>query len=287
MKTKKYCSPGSGDSLSCVPHPILKKIAHILNKQKECKRIKISSHPKQLYKRIKEEVKHISDCNKETCWLEIKQFKNELSKKDYEELKNSFRPLKPKSWNQNPNEWLTTENIDDVMEQYQNVNPTFEYLGALPIDFDRKNKDDSCAVSDLCQLNLQELIDGGTESVGIVFNVDPSTRGGLHWFSIYVDLVGKNCKTPCIYYFDSVKGDILLEIERLIQTIKDQYVEIYPDKDIDVKFNDLQHQYEDTECGVYCIHFLTEMLKGRNFFDYVNSKTNDKMMNKFRNVFFV
>lgn len=286
MKTKKYCSPGNGDMITCIPRSILESIADILNQQSECKEIKLTHRPKKLYQRIQEEIKKISKCNQETCWLEIDKLKKKLTDEEYEELQNSFRPKKPESWKHNPNEWLTTENIDHVMDQYETANPHFEYMGAIPIDFNRQSDKGVCLVSDLCKLNLKELIHQKKDSIGIVFNVDPSTKGGLHWFSIYVDLVGKNDNKPCIYYFDSVKGDIPLEIETLLQKIKDQFYEIYPDKEMNVKFNDLQHQYGDTECGVYCIHFLTEMLNGKKFKAYVDSKLTDKQMEQFRNVFF-
>lgn len=286
MKTYKYCSPGNGDMITCISRPILKRIAYILNQQPECKKIQLKHRHRKLYERVQEEIQKISKCDLETCWLEIDKLKNQLTEEEYAELKNSFRPKKPESWKNNPNEWLTTENIDQVMEQYERANPHFEYMGAIPIDFNKKNSKGQCLVSDLCQLNLKELIHQKKDSIGIVFNVDPSTKGGLHWFSIYVDLVGKNDKEPCIYYFDSVKGDIPLEIELLIQKIKDQFYEIYPEEVINVKFNDLQHQYGDTECGVYCIHFLTEMLKGVKFQVYVDSKLTDKQMERFRNVFF-
>ena len=39
----------------------------------------------------------------------------------------------------------------------------------------------------------------------MVFNTDPHDRSGQHWFSLYIDLKGKNIKNkPCIYYFDSL-----------------------------------------------------------------------------------
>ena len=33
----------------------------------------------------------------------------------------------------------------------------------------------------------------------------------------------------------------------------------------DIFFNDIKHQNGNTECGIYCLHFLTEMLKGKKF----------------------
>ena len=39
------------------------------------------------------------------------------------------------------------------------------------------------------------------------------------------------------------------------------------------------------ECGIYCLHFLTEMLKGKNFHEYIKS-LDDKTIEKYRNIFF-
>jgi len=288
MKTKRYCSPGKGDRLSCIPKPILKKIARILNQQPECSKINLSCKPKKLHERIQKEVLNLSDCNKEPCWLKVKQFKKNLSPKDYRELKNSFRPEKPVSWTKNKNEWLTTDNIDSVMNQYETAHPTFQYMGALPIDFDLKDNNGSCQVSDLCKLDIADLIKQGKQSVGMVFNVDPSTKGGQHWFSVYIDLVGQNQKNkPFIYYFDSIMGDISDEVYELINTIREQYRSINPQKEMGFTFNDIQHQHGSTECGVYCLHFLTEMLQGRSFDDYIDTSINDRGMEQFRNIFFV
>ena len=288
MKTKRYCSPGKGDHISCTPKPILKKIARILNKQPECSKINVSCNPDKLYMQIQKEIKNISDCNKEPCWLQVKELKENLSPNDYRELKDSFRPEKPASWKKNKNEWLTTDNIDNVMKQYEKAHPSFKYSGAIPIDFNLKDNDGKCKVNELCQLNISELMDQGKKSIGIVFNVDPHTKGGQHWFTMYIDLVGMNQKNnPFIYYFDSIQGDIPDEIYHLISNIKNQFEVNYPSKEIGFTYNDIQHQYGTTECGIYCLHFLTEMLQGRSFNDYIDTNINDSGMEQFRDIFFV
>ena len=50
----------------------------------------------------------------------------------------SFRPDMPNTWSSNPNTWLSTIDINKVMEQYEEAYPKFQYLGANPIDFDKK-----------------------------------------------------------------------------------------------------------------------------------------------------
>ena len=52
------------------------------------------------------------------------------------------------------------------------------------------------------------------------------------------------------------------------------------------KVNNVRHQYRNSECGVYCINFIVEMLKGRKFEDYVNDVIKDLKMNEKREFYF-
>ena len=77
------------------------------------------------------------------------------------------------------------------------------------------------------------------------------------------------------------------EIINLVNDIKSQYSKLH-NKEIDFIFNDKIHQSQNTECrGVYCLHFLVHMLKGKNFRNYVNNKKTDKEMFKHRDKFYV
>ena len=91
---------------------------------------------------------------------------------------------------------------------------------------------------------------------------------------------------PAIYYFDSaspVKNfeQIPKEIIELMYRLEKQ-----SDFKFDIYFNDIKHQKGNSECGIYCLHFLTEMLKGKNFHEYIKSNLDDKTIEKYRNIFF-
>ena len=62
----------------------------------------------------------------------------------------------------------------------------FEFLGAVPIDFD------NCSISHLCNINLKDHLRNGISKIGIVFNTDPHDESGEHWISFYTDIHGKN-----------------------------------------------------------------------------------------------
>lgn len=283
MFKKKHCSPISQKKNSCLSHKLLTKIAKIINKLPECSNIDCNCGPETLHKKICCEIRKISECDDEKCWGTIHKIMDNLSKHEVEEFKSSFKPDMPESWKREPNKWLNTLDIDSVMEQYELAFPHFKYYGATPIDFDKK-KNGSCYVSDLCKINLKQLKEKNYEIVGMVFNTDDSSGSGQHWFSMVIDLIGKNRKKPSIYYFDSVANDAPQEIIELVKKLQKQGEKM--NNPLDVLYSDVQHQYGDTECGIYCLHFITEMLKGKQFKRYINRKISDKEMERFRKVFF-
>ena len=48
-------------------------------------------------------------------------------------------------------------------------------------------------------------------------------------------------------------------------------------------YNDISHQQENTECGVYSIHFIESLLNGDSFHNYTKNIIRDKKMNSNRN----
>jgi hypothetical protein len=172
------------------------------------------------------------------------------------------------------------------MEQYEDAYPKFQYLGANPIDFDTKITKDRCVSDELCNINIKEIRKDGTDFLGMVFNTDLHHRSGEHWFSLYIDLKGVNIKKqPCIYYFDSLASKPKEEVVKFVKRIQEQCCDIK--KDIKFLYNDIKHQHENTECGVYCLHFLVSMLKGEQFKKYITNKRNDSEMSEFRKFFYV
>lgn len=296
MYDKTECSPiGMDHGNSCLSKKILIKIANNINKLNRCSAINCDLGHDELYAEVCDRMKIISECKKESCWVKT-DIMNGLSSKDKIHFNESFKPFTPPGWISNPTMWLNTSDIDNVLNRYQKKYPSFKYFGAIPIDFSKKSRG-TCVVSDLCKLNIKKLIKEKYKSIGIVFNTDPHNKGGEHWFSLYVDLIGINRPTPTIYYYDSAKNPISNEIKLLIKKIKKQFKKAMKKKQrrldgggggkIDFLFNDIQHQYGDTECGIYSIHFIVQMLTGMNFQNYIDKKINDKEIQKFRKVFFI
>ena len=91
---------------------------------------------------------------------------------------------------------------------------------------------------------------------------------GFLSLSIYLEIIElKMEKIPTIYYFDSAQKltpknfdkKIPPEIKELVLKLQKQ------DKKLQFLWNDDKLQYKNTECGVYCIHFIVNMLEGLIF----------------------
>ena len=279
MFTKKKCNPSNKTKYSCLDITLLNKIAKILNINKKVK-------PRNLYKLINNKIKKISNCNSEECWLTIDKIVNNLNQKEINKFKNSFRPQKPLSWYKNKNEWLSSTDIDKVLKQYENKYKGFKYYKSTPIDFhlrDKKTKE--CKVSDLCDFNLKKLMNNKKSKIGMIFNTDYHDEPGSHWVSLYLDIKGINMGHPAIFFFDSTGDDAQDEVYDFIDKVQNQGKEI----GIKIKpyINKKSHQLNDTECGIYCLHFITSMLLKKNFNKYINNINNDNYMEKFRNFFYI
>ena len=284
MFNPEHCSPSNDKKISCITLKLLRKIARII-KNKVGEPIKISSGKKELYDNISTIMSKLSKCSSERCWVKVDIIRDNLTEKEYKLFINNFRPLRPKEWDEEPNKWLSTLDINNVMEQYDEAYPRFRYIGAIPIDYDYKINN-KCVSEELCSINMDDLNKDKISSIGIIFNTDKHNGGGEHWFCIYIDIRGNNGNNPTIYHFDSLANDPSPDIIDLINKLKIQCKK-KGGGEIDVIFNDIKHQEGNTECGIYSLHFLTSMLKGVNFNDYIQSIKSDKYMERFRDVFFI
>ena len=101
---------------------------------------------------------------------------------------------------------------------------------------------------------------------------------------MYIDNVGKNMPNPAIYYFDSATSvqkmeELPSQILQLMEKLQEQ-----SNYKFDIYYNDIKHQRGSTECGIYCLYFLTEMLKGTPFKKLIQRNLTDKKIEKYRNI---
>lgn len=271
------CSPKDEEkSYTCYTDENLLKLKDIWNERHPDKPI-TSNDAKIIWETLKNY--YASICNKESCWI------RKLAKgtKMEQELLDAFAPESPEEWKKNPNEWLSSIDIVEVMNQYEKKYKCFEFMGPSPIDYDTHKLGDECVFEELCHFNLQEQIDKGKTKIGIIFNLDPHYKSGSHWVSLFI-----NVKKKEIFYFDSAGDDIPSQINKFAQTIIKQGHNLK--KPINFKLDKnypVEHQYGNTECGIYSLFFIVHMLEDKITGYYLKTHIlKDKYMEKFRNIYF-
>jgi len=163
----------------------------------------------------------------------------------------------PTEWKLNINEWLSDTDILQVISQYMDAYKGFVFLGPSYIDFDYKLTPNECVEDSLCKFSLADYIKNKKHSIGIIFNLDDHTKSGSHWTSLYIDI-----KKRFMFYFDSAANPMPREVSVLINRIKKQAIPLH------IRFKvhtngTFEHQYSNTECGMYSLFFLVTMLTNK------------------------
>lgn len=214
-------------------------------------------------------------CRDQVCWVTLPfvEFLNEDSKEKL--TTKTFRPPGPKS----KNDWLSTTDINLVLDQYEDKYVDFKYLGTVPLDFQ------NLPYLEIAKLDFNHLLQTKRHRIGSVINLDYHNQSGSHWVALYADLLKRE-----IYYFDSYGTKPKQEIVDFIKKVKafcDKTCEAKNMKpDTVVKYNRTRHQYENSECGVYSINMILRMLKGVPFDKHNKSKIKDKLINRCRYKYF-
>lgn len=236
----------------------------ILNLAKDSKGIvkKIPNKRSELVSEIKQIVSdNCKDNMDDFCLINklIKEIPNYEEKKKLEEIKNKrYLALKPKSWEQNPTEWLSNFDIDKVMKQYEIAYKKFKYLGCYPIDFMDKYSNTNQCITNMCDFDISKY-DKHTE-FGMILNLDKHNQSGSHWVAIYINKNVKDSKYGCFYY-DS--GGILPS-NRIINFFKLVKSQLHNDKHFHGFYNKTRHQYKNTECGMYSMCFIILCLENKS-----------------------
>lgn len=298
----KKCAPSKKfTDGSCFTLDSLKLIAENYNNKNDDK-ILIVDDKKKLTDQIKKKLS--TECNTQTCWLRLDVIK-ELNNSEIND--NTFRPEGPKE----QYDWLSTTHINDVISQYHDLYKDFIFLGAVPYDFEDVellglNNIDFDNLNSLPIFNNGDVLGSKNKinKFGIVINLDEHYKSGSHWVALYSDLAKNQ-----IYFFDSFAKKPRKRIRKFINKIfKHMYQKKYNKevdinkffdsndkekrklldkiKDFDIRFNHIQHQFKNSECGVYSINFILRLAKGESFDDIINNITKDDEMNQCRSTYF-
>jgi hypothetical protein len=276
---KLRCSPkekNQFNNFTCYTNESLYKLRDQWNSKHSDKLIK-TNDPKEIHSILTSYLSNV--CKTESCWLKQNKDFGKISK----DIIDSFAPVSPDEWKKNPNEWLSSVDIDNVMNQYKKAYKCFEFIGPSPIDFDLKKSYGECVWNELCNFSIDNQIKKGKNKIGIIFNTDPHNKSGAHWISLFI-----NIKKGLIFFFDSVGTRPSKEIINLVNRIIDQGHKLNPK--INFKFEDnkgVEHQHKNTECGIYSLFFIIHMLQDKtneNF--YKTHIIKDDQIQNYRKIYF-
>lgn len=288
--SKMMCSPAVKDMTpvngSCFPPHVLLQLKEYYNSANPSSKIQEVS-PTKIWISLKH---RLNTCTKEDCWLDLITDNNIRKTLD----NYIFAPDQPASWKKNPHTWLNTDDIYKVLRQYEQRYPYFCAIRPTPIDFDKKiggSHSERCVTDELCKFNAKHQISVNKTKIGIVFNLDEHDEPGSHWVSLFVDL-----DDHFAFYLDSAGDPVPNEIRKLVERIQGQCSQLGKEI-IFYENHPMQHQFGNTECGVYSLFFIITMLTGQtdlHKFTDVDSKIDffkkkripDKYISKFRELYF-
>ena len=281
--TTFQCSPAlhRRNGETCLPTSSLERLTRIWNNKYPRRKIPIGTPTRKnnrttrnanLWSKLRLAIKQQFDCENEYCL--VKRLPG-IPKELEQSMLPYFRPEKPKEWEKKPRQWLDSYNIENVMNQYELSDPTFEFLGPVPIDFDTTiGSFGKCIVDELCKLDLEQAKKKGIQKIGIVFNLDKHNEPGSHWVCAFVDMPKRSA-----YYFDSYGYEPQKEIHDFLVRCKEQGCE-------NVYYNDIRHQRKGSECGMYCLFVLICLLRGKAFYDICSNIIDDDTMASLRDILF-
>ena len=278
---KLNCSPKGKNEVkeyTCYTDDDLHKIRNMWNARHPDKPI-TTNDSKEIWNMLKDYYANV--CNKESCWVRQMTKGTKMEK----ELLESFSPESPEKWKKNPNEWLSSIDIIKVMNQYEKTYSCFDFIGPSPIDYDTQLLYGECVWEELCHFNLQDQIKKGKNKIGIIFNTDPHNKGGEHWISMFI-----NIKKGEIFFFDSAGDAAPKQVMKFVKTVTEQGHSLPGNSRIDFKFDQnypVEHQYQNTECGIYSLFFIIHMLEDKITGHYLKTHVlKDKYMEQFRKVYY-
>jgi hypothetical protein len=298
----KKCAPGvKYEGNSCISKENLKEIAKNFNKKSNIN-IDTNVSKEKLVSELDKNFNEKYKCKDQLCWLNqnfVKRMKND------DLNKYTFKPVGPSK----KFDWLSTTNINDVVDQYEKKYKNFVFLGAVPYDFQelRQLQVGEMDFNDLENGLLNDEHNKGEkiDQFGMVINLDPHDKPGSHWVSLYA-----NFDKNQIYFFDSFgkkprkkikkfinkiakhmykkKYNQELSVNKVLKNLKENksHKQIDNLKDFDIRYNNIQHQFENSECGVYSINFIVRLVGGETFDEITKNIKKDDFMNNCRKTYF-
>lgn len=262
---KRQCHPSvlhiSRDG-TCLPPHIIQKASNLLGLGKKASVYSISKH---------------LEVSPEDQWsflhaLPFPQAEIDQLAKQY------LRPKQPDEWKSDPDMWLDSNNIRDVMKQYESAYKDFIFLGPVPIDFaspDEESHTTECIIKEMCDLDLNKKELEGKKYIGIIFNLDKHDESGSHWVAAFINIPKNFC-----YYFDSYGVEPPPQIYKFMQWLTIQ------EPEMKLGWNGVHFQRSNSECGMFSMYFIDRMLAKEPYRKFCKSSPSDAFMLLLRNWMF-
>lgn len=186
-----------------------------------------------------------------------------------------LRPPMPPKWRSDPDMWLDSNDIKNVMAQHEEANPRFDFMGPFPIDFAAADPyaggagggKKRCLMNEMCELHVKDAKKNGKDYIGIIYNLDPHYKSGSHWVANFIDLKKNTC-----HYFDSYGQAPPDQVQIFMKWMKVQ------DPNMQLFYNSRRLQYKNTECGMFCLMFIIFMQYGVDFLEIIRALPRDEHM---------
>lgn len=275
------CAPGryDGSSDTCFSENQLMKMAEAYNKYVTKQKlgvnknklfggvdiIAIKNDKKYLLQEFKKRFEKV--CGSDEMCLTRQAFMNEIVG---EMMSDTFRPKGP----HDPNEWLSTFDIDNIMTQYEKIYPKFKFMGAVPLNCDELH---FCS---LYKFDFENYYKNGIMHIATIFNLDRYGQPGSHWVALFIDIPKGE-----IYYCDSNGKPPIDNIFEIIKKFQ-QYYQSKNGRDVVFRYNNRSYQQDSSECGIYACNFIIRKLSGENFNDIISNALTFREINSCRNVYF-
>ena len=210
-------------------------------------------------------------------------------------------PVKPKAWNDNPNQWLNNYDIQHVLNRFEgDAKYPYKLLGVFPIDFSGKDSGGNVLYPEMHDFQLSRYA-GKYPFMGLITNLDTHDGPGTHWTSSFI-VIDPKMKCFGAYYYDSTftsRTDLRRvpeSIRRFFKVLKKQAEALPEARALNAKFKNvfykLSHQRGNTECGMfsifYQVHWLNSIIKNADTVhkDIIRLKITDTQVAKLRDFFF-
>jgi hypothetical protein len=237
-------------------------------------------------------------CTTEACVIKHPQFRSFVSQSDLDvrsldvELGSRFKPSGPR----NTVQWLSSDNIDSVLQQWAAAFPKFFNHPYNMIDFEKRGGSLSrVSVDDILEGRAVQSLGAMQSSVrrpcdhfGCVVNTDVSSGSGKHWVAVFGDMRGKGSWS--IEYFNSAGNAPPVQIAQWMENIVADLVSFrsanhatYGVGDIlSVPVTNVRHQNSNSECGLYALYYLRRRIEGGPASAFRSARIPDEDMTAFR-----